>query len=61
MDARPSKAQDQHDALVFGFSQLEVLFGHQNAEQVRIPYREIRTPGVERSRHCAWNGRHQVD
>ena len=38
---------DQHDAFVFGFSKLEVLFGHQNAEQVRIPYREIRTPGVE--------------
>jgi sulfide:quinone oxidoreductase len=38
---------DQHDAFVFGFSKLEVLFGHQDAEQVRIPYREIRTPGVE--------------
>ena len=38
---------DQHDAFVFGFSKLEVLFGRQNAEQVRIPYGEIRTPGVE--------------
>jgi sulfide:quinone oxidoreductase len=38
---------DQHDAFVFGFSKLEVLFGHQKAEQVRIPYRELRTPGVK--------------
>lgn len=38
---------DQQDAFVFGFSKLEVLFGRQDAEQVRIPYREIRTPGVE--------------
>jgi len=38
---------DQQDAFVFGSSKLEVLFGHQNAEQVRIPYRGIRAPGVE--------------
>lgn len=38
---------DQNDAFVLGFFKLDVLFGHQNPEQVRIPYREICTPGVE--------------
>ncbi|MCD2443291.1 FAD-dependent oxidoreductase [Agromyces sp. SYSU K20354] len=37
---------DQHDDFVFGFSKLEVLFGRQSAEQVRIPYRPMRAPGV---------------
>ncbi|GAA1807200.1 NAD(P)/FAD-dependent oxidoreductase [Agromyces neolithicus] len=38
---------DQCDAFVFGFSKLEVLFGHQTAQQVRLPYSEIGLPGVE--------------
>ncbi|GAA1767569.1 NAD(P)/FAD-dependent oxidoreductase [Agromyces humatus] len=38
---------DQRDAFVFGFSKLEVLFGRRTAEQVKVPYRTMRTPGVE--------------
>jgi len=38
---------DQHDAFVFGYSKLEILFGHQTTDQVRIPYRWITRPGVE--------------
>ncbi|MDQ0574009.1 NAD(P)/FAD-dependent oxidoreductase [Agromyces albus] len=38
---------DHSDAFVFGFSKLEILFGHQTREQVRIPYRSIRRAGVE--------------
>ena len=38
---------DQNDAFVFGFSKLELLFGHQTRETVRLPYRTIAKPGVE--------------
>ena len=38
---------DQDDAFVFGFSKLEVLFGRQTRDQVRIPYSRISKPGVE--------------
>ncbi|RXZ67653.1 NAD(P)/FAD-dependent oxidoreductase [Agromyces albus] len=38
---------DHSDAFVFGFSKLEILFGHQTREQVRIPYGSIRRAGVE--------------
>jgi sulfide:quinone oxidoreductase len=38
---------DQHDAFIFGFSKLEILFGRQTREQLRFPYREISRPGVE--------------
>jgi sulfide:quinone oxidoreductase len=38
---------DQDDAFVFGFSKLDVLFGRQTADEVRLPYREIARPGVE--------------
>ena len=38
---------DQDDAFVFGFSKLEILFGRQTEEEVRIPYRSIRRTGVE--------------
>ena len=38
---------DQNDAFVFGYSKLEILFGHQTTDQVRIPYRGITRPGVE--------------
>lgn len=38
---------DQDDAFVFGFSKLEVLFGHQTRDEVRLAYRTIAKPGVE--------------
>jgi sulfide:quinone oxidoreductase len=38
---------DQDDAFVFGYSKLEILFGRQTTEQVRIPYGGISMPGVE--------------
>ena len=38
---------DQDDAFVFGYSKLEILFGRQTTEQVRIPYDGISMPGVE--------------
>ncbi len=38
---------DHSDAFVFGFSKLDILFGHQTREQVRIPYQSIRRAGVE--------------
>jgi sulfide:quinone oxidoreductase len=37
---------DQSDGFVFGFSKLEVMFGHAPAETVRHPYRDIVKPGV---------------
>jgi len=38
---------DQSDAFVFGFSKLEILFGHQTRAEVHLPYRHIAKPGVE--------------
>jgi sulfide:quinone oxidoreductase len=37
---------DQHDSFYFGFSKLDVMFGHQSSSAVRIPYRRITKPGV---------------
>jgi sulfide:quinone oxidoreductase len=37
---------DESDGFVFGFSKLEVMFGHAPAETVRHPYRDIVKPGV---------------
>jgi len=37
---------DKGDAFVFGFSKLDVMFGHQTAAAVHHPYREIVKPGV---------------
>jgi sulfide:quinone oxidoreductase len=37
---------DQHDSFYFGFSKLDVLFGHQPASAVKIPYRGITKRGV---------------
>src|SRR5947207_4046733 len=37
---------DKGDAFVFGFSKLDVLFGRQTPEAVRLPYRHIAKPGV---------------
>jgi sulfide:quinone oxidoreductase len=38
---------DQNDAFVFGFSKLDVMFGHRTFDEVRLPYRDIAIPGVE--------------
>ena len=37
---------DQNDSFTFGFSKLDILFGHADAAAVRLPYREIVKPGV---------------
>ncbi|MBS1530547.1 MAG: NAD(P)/FAD-dependent oxidoreductase [Bacteroidetes bacterium] len=37
---------DQHDAFFFGFSKLDVMFGHKKADSVKIPYSGIVKPGV---------------
>ena len=37
---------DQSDVFVFGFSKLDVMFGHKTAGSVRHPYRDIVKPGV---------------
>lgn len=38
---------DKTDSFVFGFSKLDVLFGHQTRREVHLPYRHIAKPGVE--------------
>jgi len=37
---------DKGDAFVFGFSKLDMMFGHQTPAAIRHPYREIAKPGV---------------
>jgi sulfide:quinone oxidoreductase len=37
---------DRSDAFVFGFSKLDVIFGLKQADEVRLPYRRLRRPGV---------------
>jgi sulfide:quinone oxidoreductase len=37
---------DAGDSFVFGFSKLDVLFGHETLEEVRLPYRHFAKPGV---------------
>jgi sulfide:quinone oxidoreductase len=37
---------DESDVFVFGFSKLDVMFGHSPATTVRHPYRDIVKPGV---------------
>ena len=37
---------DKGDAFVFGFSKLDVMFGHATPEQVRLPYARFAKPGV---------------
>jgi sulfide:quinone oxidoreductase len=37
---------DKNDAFVFGFSKLDVMFGREPAEAVRLPYRDVVKPGV---------------
>jgi sulfide:quinone oxidoreductase len=38
---------DKSDSFVFGFSKLDVMFGRQQMDEVRIPYRDIAKPGVD--------------
>ena len=37
---------DKADSFVFGYSKLDVMFGHATPEAVRLPYREFVKPGV---------------
>ena len=37
---------DKCDAFTFGFSKLDVMFGHTTPEAVRLPYRKFVKPGV---------------
>ena len=38
---------DQNDSFVFGYSKLDVMFGRQTPEAVRVAYRDIVKPSVE--------------
>ena len=38
---------DQSDTFFFGFSKLDVMFGHKNPDAVKIPYSSIVKPGVK--------------
>ena len=37
---------DKSDAFVFGFSKLDMMFGHRTPAAIRHPYRDIAKPGV---------------
>jgi sulfide:quinone oxidoreductase len=37
---------DQNDSFYFGFSKLDVMFGHKTPDAVKIPYSSIAKPGV---------------
>jgi sulfide:quinone oxidoreductase len=37
---------DKADSFVFGFSKLDVMFGHKRPAEVRHPYRDVVKPGV---------------
>ena len=37
---------DRSDAFIFGYSKLDVVFGHATADAVRLPYRRFVKPGV---------------
>ena len=41
---------DSSDAFVFGFSKLDVMFGREELEQVRVPYSLLRKPAVRFAR-----------
>jgi sulfide:quinone oxidoreductase len=38
---------DQNDSFYFGFSKLDVLFGHKTKEAIKIPYARIKKQGVQ--------------
>ncbi|HME92128.1 MAG TPA: FAD-dependent oxidoreductase [Myxococcaceae bacterium] len=37
---------DKSDAFIFGFSKLDVMFGHATLDAIRLPYRNFAKPGV---------------
>jgi sulfide:quinone oxidoreductase len=37
---------DKNDSFVFGYSKLDVMFGHADAHAVRLPYKNFTKPGV---------------
>ena len=37
---------DKSDHFIFGFSKLDVMFGHAEAHAVRLPYKNFTKPGV---------------
>jgi sulfide:quinone oxidoreductase len=37
---------DQNDAFVFGYSKLDLMFGHATPDSIRLPYADIVKPGV---------------
>ena len=37
---------DRSDSFVFGYSKLDVMFGHEKPDSVRVAYRHIVKPGV---------------
>lgn len=37
---------DQADSFMFGFSKLDVMFGHRTIDEVELPYEDIAIPGV---------------
>jgi len=37
---------DRRDSFVFGFSKLDVMFGHRRLADVRLPYSELRHPSI---------------
>ena len=37
---------DKNDSFYFGFSKLDVLFGHAKSDAVKLPYKKIAKPGV---------------
>jgi sulfide:quinone oxidoreductase len=41
---------DKGDAFVFGYSKLDVMFGHATLDAVRLPYRTFAKPGVRLKR-----------
>jgi sulfide:quinone oxidoreductase len=38
---------DQHDSFYFGFSKLDVMFGHRSTQEIKIAYDSIVKPGVK--------------
>src|SRR4029077_17364858 len=38
---------DQNDSFYFGFSKLDIMFGHKLSEAVKIPYSNIVKPGIQ--------------
>src|SRR5215207_7082796 len=37
---------DKNDSFMFGFSKLDVMFGHARADSVRLPYSNYAKPGI---------------